>query len=152
MQGDVEFLHSEAVVNFKRKMVQEDSFISFEQKPIFYLTNNILFALSLFISLGNWFINVLLLWLVCFTRMHHWNLLIIDVICQLNLLDDFLVLEVDLIHLGWHIKIVLGALLCHTHWPVDIVGLFSLLREKLKVENILPWNSLFRNILQHRFK
>lgn len=70
--------------------------------------------------------------------MHHRDLLIVDVIGQLQLLNDLLVLEIDLVHLGRHIQLVLRSLLSQTHRAIDVVRLPLLLGKKLKGEDVLP--------------
>ena len=48
-------------MDFEGEMVQEDGFVSFEEEPIFYLTDYLFFCLGLLVFLSYGFINILLL-------------------------------------------------------------------------------------------
>jgi len=106
VQRDVEFVHREAVVDLEGEMVQKDRFVSLEQEPVLDLTDHIFLPLSLLVLLRNRLVYVLLLALVGISRLHHRYLLIV-VVGQFDLLDDLLVLEVNRVHLGRHVQLVL---------------------------------------------
>lgn len=152
VEGDVELFHCEAVVDLEGEVVEEDCFVSLEQEPVFDLPDDVLLALSLLVLLGDGFVYVLLLGFVSVTGMHHGNLLVVDVVGQLQLLDYLLVLEVDLVHLGRHVQLVLGALLGQTHGAVDVVGLALFFSEELEREDVLPGDALFWGVFQHDFQ
>lgn len=146
VERDIKLLHGETVMDFEGEMIKEDCFVSFEKKPVFDLSDNVLFALGLLVFLCYWLVDVLLFRFVGVTWMHHRDLLIVDVIGQLQLLNDLLVLEIDLVHLGRHIQLVLRSLLSQTHRAIDVVGLPLLLGKKLKGEDVLPWDTFLRCI------
>ena len=106
MQRDAQFVHREAVVDFQREVVQEDRLVALEQEPVFYFADHLLLAFRLLVLLRYRFVYVLLLALVGFAGLHNRNLLLV-VVGQLDLLDDLLVLEVDRVHLGRHVQLVL---------------------------------------------
>lgn len=81
-------------------MVEEDCLVTLKEEPVFDLSNDVLLALGLLVLLRDGFVDVLLLGLVSITGMHNRDLFVIDVVGELQLLDDLLVLEVDLVHLG----------------------------------------------------
>lgn len=80
-------------------MVEKDSFVSFEQKPVFDFADHIFFAFGLLILLCDGLVDILLFGLVGIAGLDHRDLLLI-VVGELDLLDDLLVLEVDCVHFG----------------------------------------------------
>lgn len=70
MEGDVEFVHREAVVDLEGKMIEKDCFVSFEQKPVFDLTDDVLLTLGLLILLSDGFVYVLFFALVGVPGLH----------------------------------------------------------------------------------
>lgn len=107
VEGDVELLHGEAVVDLEGEVVEEDGLVALEEEPVLDLADDVLLALRLLVLLGNRFVDVLLLGLVGVARVHYRDLLVIDVVRQFQLLDKLLVLEVDLVHLSRHVQLVL---------------------------------------------
>lgn len=80
-------------------MVEENSFVSFEKKPVFDFPDHIFFTLSLLILLCDGFVDILLFGLVGIAGLHHRDFLFI-VVGEFDLLDDLFVLEVDRVHFG----------------------------------------------------
>jgi hypothetical protein len=138
-------------MDFEGEMVQEDGFVSFEQEPVLDLPYCVLLPLGLFVFLRNRLIDVLLLALVCISRLHHRNLLLI-MVRQLNLLDHLLVLKIYSVHLGTHLELVLRSLLSQRHRTVYIIRIFVFCREHLKSKNLLPTYALFWRVFQHRLE
>jgi hypothetical protein len=107
VQGDVQFLHSEAVVNFKGEMIEEHSFVSLEEEPVFDFTNGFLLVLSFFVLLRDGFIDVLFLTtLVIFCGVDDRDALFLCVVGEFYLLYDFFIFEVDLVHFGRHVEFI----------------------------------------------
>ena len=127
-------------------MVQKNCFISFEQKPIFDFSDRIFFTFSLFILLCDRFIDILLFGLVCITRMNNWDLLLLRISNYLNLLNYFLILKINLVHFGWHIKLILWWFLRKTHWSCDIIWLFLFFCKQVEIKYLFPWNPFFWSI------
>ena len=100
MEGDAEFLHGEAVVDLEGEVVEEDGLVTLEEEPVLDLADDVLLALRFLVLLRDGLVDVLLLGLVGIARVHHRDLLVVDVVGQLQLLDHLLVLEVDLVHLS----------------------------------------------------
>lgn len=69
-------------------------------------------------------------------------LLVVNIVSEFELLDDFLVFEVDLVHLSGHVQLVLRAFLGQTHRTADVIELLILFGEQLQRENILPGDAL----------
>ena len=140
------------MVDSQGQVVEKDSFVPFEQEPIFDLPDDTLFDLSLFVFVGDGlvhvFIFVLVALLISFDSrgVVHFQLL---VIVELNFLQDFLVLEVDLVHLCGHLELVLGHSLGDPHGLFDVVLLHLLGLEQVQVENLFPGDSVLGVVLQH---
>ena len=107
MQRNAQLLHRKTVVDLQGEMVQEDSLVPFEKKPVFYLTDCLLLPLSLLVLLRNRLVYILLLALVGVSGLDHRYLLLFKVISHLNLLDNLLVLEVYRVHFSRHIQFIL---------------------------------------------
>ena len=107
MEGDAEFFHGEAVVDLEGEVVEEDGLVTLEEEPVLDLADDVLLALRFLVLLRDGLVDVLLLGLVGIARVHHRDLLVVDVVGQLQLLDHLLVLEVNLVHLGRHVQLVL---------------------------------------------
>ena len=90
-------------MDLEGEMVEEDCLVTLEEEPIFDLPDDVLLALGLFVLLCDGFVDVLLFGFVGIAGVHHRDLLVVDVVGELQLLDDLLILEVDLVHLGRHV-------------------------------------------------
>lgn len=75
MEGDVEFIEGEAVVDLEGEVVQEDCFVSFEQEPVLDLPYGLLLVLGFLILMGYRFVDVLLFGLVGVATLNHADLL-----------------------------------------------------------------------------
>ena len=53
VEGDVEFVEGEAVVDFEGEVVQKYGFVAFEQEPVLYLADRLFFVLRLLVLLGD---------------------------------------------------------------------------------------------------
>jgi len=80
VEWNVQLIHGEAIVYFKRKMIQKHCLISFEQKPIFNFPNGILFGLSFLIFLSDWFIYILFFGLIGLSWVDDWYFFIFDLV------------------------------------------------------------------------
>ena len=139
VERDAELLHREAVVDLEREVVEEDGLVALEEEPVLDPADGLLLALGLLVLLRYGLVDVLLLGLVGIARVHHRNLLLLRTRArQLDLLDHLLVLEVDLVHTGRHVQLVLRTLLRQIHRTVYVVSLPLLLRKHLQPENLLP--------------
>ena len=95
-------------MDLEGEMVQKNSFVSFEQKPIFNLPDYLLLVFSFLVFLGYRFVDILLFGFICISRLHNRYLLLLGGVGHLHLLYNLLVLEVYRIHLGAHLEFVLG--------------------------------------------
>ena len=75
MEGDVEFIEGEAVVDLEGEVVQEDGFVSFEQEPVLDFPYGLLLVLGFLVLVGYRFVDVLLFGLVGIATLNHADLL-----------------------------------------------------------------------------
>lgn len=136
-------------MNFKRKMVQKHCFVSFEQEPIFYSSNYCLFDFCLLVFVGDLPVDVVSAsswfrgsWLF----LHAWFIM-----SNFNLLDDFLVFEVNFIHFCRHFQFIFCPFLGNLHTILDSLArlFFS---KQFVFKNLFPWNSIFGVMLKHAFE
>lgn len=94
-------------MDLEGEMVEEDCLVTLEEEPIFDLPDDVLLALGFLILLCDGFVDILLFGFIGIAGVNHRYLLVVDVVGELQLLDHLLVLEVDLVHLGRHVQLVL---------------------------------------------
>lgn len=138
-------------MNFERKMIEKNCFISLKQKPVFDPSDDSFLHLCLLVFGCDCLVDILLCcwvldWDWCSFIFHHW----LTLICHLNLLDDFFVLKINLIHLGRHLKFILWTLFSYLHTIFN--SCFFWFSKKLVLEDFLPWNSFSCLILKHFLK
>lgn len=132
-------------------MVQKDGFVTLEQEPVLDFTNRCFLDLSLFILLSDRLIQVLVLglWGLCWSyNCGQLLLLLVILFGNLDLLNDLLILEIDLIHLLRHFKLILWKHFSplHTFFDVTLDLFFD---KEFVFKDFFPWDSFFRLKSQH---
>ena len=88
-------------------MVQKHGLVTLKQEPVLNLSDGGFLDFGLLVFLCDRLVQILVLGLIGLARGYDRNvLLVIGVLGELNFLDDFLVLEIDLIHFLGHFKLV----------------------------------------------
>ena len=132
-------------MNFKGKMVQEDGFVPFKQKPIFYPLNDRFFHLFLFEVFEKNTVDIFL----PFDKnvrifIFHDRFVGIG---HLDLFNNFFVFEIDLVHFDGHFNLVLRYLVGNLH--AFLHSFYLRLQKQFMVKNLCPRNSISSFILQH---
>ena len=133
-------------MNFKRKMVKEHSFVSFEQEPIFNSSNYRLFDFSLLVLVSDLLVDIISSspWFRSSWLFFHIWLSMSD----FDLFDNFLIFEVNLVHFCGHLKFIFCTFFGNLHTILNPLTGF-LFGKQFIFKNLFPWNSIFGIMLKH---